>query len=60
MPGLYTEPTSRAAPTDDPACDEYRTNGDRPGEEGTALSYEYQFNCPNDQNLVAVLGRERR
>ena len=58
MPGLYTEPTSRAAPTHDPACDQYRTNGDRPGDDGTALSYAYQFNCPNDQNLVAVLGRE--
>ena len=31
MPGLYTEPTSRSAPTHDPACDEYRTNGDKPG-----------------------------
>jgi hypothetical protein len=58
MPGLYTEPTSRAQPTQDPACDEYRTNGDKPGQEGTALSYEFQFRCPNDQNLVAVLGRE--
>ena len=58
MPGVYTEPTSRAKPTDDPACDRYRTNGDKPGEEGTALSYAYQFNCPNDQNLVAVMGRE--
>ncbi len=57
MPGLYTEPTSRAKPTNDPACDEYRTNGDKPGEEGTALSYEFQFRCPNDQNLVAVMGR---
>ena len=57
MPGLYEEPTSRKAPTNDPACDKYRTNGDRPNEEGTALSYEYQFNCPNDQNLVAVIGR---
>jgi hypothetical protein len=58
MPGLYTEPTSRAAKTNDPSCDKYRTNGDRPGQDGTALSYAYQFNCPNDQNLVAVLGRE--
>ena len=57
MPGLYTEPTSRAQPTHDPACDQYRTNGDRPGEDGTALSYAYQFHCPNDQNLVAVIGR---
>jgi hypothetical protein len=58
MPGLYTEPTSRKKPTHDPACDPYRTNGDKPGEEGTALSYEYQFRCPNDQNLIAVMGRK--
>lgn len=58
MPGLYLEPTSRAKPTHDPACDKYRTNGDKPGEKGTALSYAYQANCPNDQNLVAVIGRE--
>ena len=58
MPGLYTEPTARAKPTNDPACQKYRTNGDKPGEENTALSYAYQWNCPNDQNLVAVMGRE--
>jgi hypothetical protein len=58
MPGLYEEPTSRAAKTHDPACDKYRTNGDRPNQENTALSYEYQVNCPNDQNLIAVLGRK--
>jgi hypothetical protein len=56
MPGLYTEPTARAQKTNDPACDKYRTNGDRPGEEKTALSFAYQFNCPNDQNLIAVIG----
>jgi hypothetical protein len=58
MPGLYTEPTSRSKPTHDTACDKFRTSGDRPGQEGQALSYEYQFNCPNDQNLIAVMGRE--
>ena len=57
MPGLYLEPTSRSAPTNDKACDKFRTNGDKPGEEGTALSYEYHLNCPNDQNLIAVMGR---
>ena len=57
MPGLYLEPTSRSKPTDDPACQSLRTNGDKPGEEGNALSYAYQFKCPNDQNLVAVMGR---
>ncbi len=58
MPGVYTEPTSRSKPTHDAACDKFRTNGDKPGEDGTALSYEYQATCPNDQNLVAVIGRE--
>jgi hypothetical protein len=58
MPGLYTEPTARSRPTHDEACAQYRTNGDKPGEEGNALSYAYQFHCPNDQNLIAVMGRE--
>jgi hypothetical protein len=55
MPGLYTEPASRAAPTHDPACAQYAITNDR-GETG-ALSYAWQFHCPNDQNLIAVLGR---
>ena len=58
MPGLYLEKHSRKQPTNDPSCDQYRTNGDRPNQEGVALSYEYQFKCPNDQNLVAVMGRK--
>jgi hypothetical protein len=57
MPGLYTEPKSRAKPTNDPKCEKYQTDGDRPNQTGEALSYEYQVNCPNDQNLIAVLGR---
>jgi hypothetical protein len=57
MPGVYMEQTSRKAPTNDPACNEYKTNGDKPGTEGEALSYAYQVNCPNDQNLIAVMGR---
>ena len=55
MPGLYTEPTSRSKPTHDPACDQYETKTEF-GDPG-ALSYEYQFHCQNDQNLIAVLGR---
>ena len=55
MPGLYEEPTSRAKPTDDPACLQYEI----PAESGDpgALSHDYQFHCPNDANLVAVIGR---
>jgi Right handed beta helix region len=55
MPGIYTELASRAAPTHDPACQDYLETNDR-GATG-ALSYKYQFLCPNDQNLIAVMGR---
>jgi hypothetical protein len=55
MPGLYTEPTSRARATNDPACAPYKINN---GRSVGAVSYAYQFHCPNDQNLIAVLGRE--
>jgi len=56
MPGTYTEPASRAAPTNDPSCENLREQNDR-GDTG-AVSYRYQFQCPNDQNLIAVLGRQ--
>jgi hypothetical protein len=55
MPGIYTEPESRAAPTNDPRCDPFEIEND----EGStrALSYAYQVNCPNDQSLIYVPGR---
>ncbi len=56
MPGVYTEPDSRAAPTNDPKCDGLEETNDR-GRTG-ALSYKYQVTCPNDQSLVFVAGRE--
>src|SRR4051812_43557335 len=55
MPGLYTEPKSRAKPTNDPACAQYKITNDR--NQTGAVSYAYQFHCPNDQNLIAVMGR---
>jgi hypothetical protein len=55
MPGLYTEPKSRARPTDDPACANLKITNDK-GQTG-AVSYAYQVKCPNDQNLIAVIGR---
>src|SRR3954470_13560168 len=55
MPGLYLEPTARAQPTHDPKCDRYKTHADS-GDPG-ALSHAYQIHCPNDANLVAVIGR---
>jgi hypothetical protein len=54
MPGVYTEPTTRAVPAFPKECDKYRTQSDH----GTgALSYEYQVHCPNAQSLIAVIGR---
>jgi hypothetical protein len=55
MPGVYTEPESRAKPAFDPRCDKYLG----PTKEGGtgALTYAGQWHCPNDQNLIAVLGR---
>lgn len=55
MPGVYTEPKSRAAPTNDPKCANLKITNDK--NQAGAVSYAYQFNCPNDQNLIAVLGR---
>jgi hypothetical protein len=55
MPGLYTEPKSRQAPTNDPHCEDLKETNDK-GQTG-ALSYAYQVECPNDQNLIAVIGR---
>lgn len=55
MPGLYTEPTSRAKPTYDKACTKYKVKSDS-GDPG-ALSHSYQVMCPNDANLIAVIGR---
>jgi Right handed beta helix region len=55
MPGVYTEPTSRSKPTNDPACAQYKITNDR--NEVGAVAYAYQFHCPNDQNLIAVIGR---
>ncbi|MGA8219918.1 MAG: right-handed parallel beta-helix repeat-containing protein [Solirubrobacterales bacterium] len=55
MPGLYTEPKSRRAPTDDPKCANLKITNDK--SQVGAVSYAYQFTCPNDQNLIAVIGR---
>lgn len=56
MPGLYTEPSSRAKKTYDPACAKYHTFSDS-GDPG-AMSHEAQIRCPNDANLIAIIGRD--
>jgi hypothetical protein len=55
MPGVYTEPHSRRQPTHDPSCAKYTVKADS-GDPG-ALSHDYQLHCPNDANLIAVIGR---
>ena len=45
-----------ASPADQrPACAQYKITNDK--NQAGAVSYAYQFHCPNDQNLIAVLGR---
>ena len=55
MPGVYKEKHSRHQPTHDAACKQYAIKSDS-GDPG-ALSHDYQIHCPNDANLVAVIGR---
>lgn len=57
MPGVYTEPKSRAKKTHDPACDKYEGFSDFPRTAGAA-TYKYHYHCPNDANLIAVMGRK--
>jgi hypothetical protein len=52
MPGVYVEPDSRARKTNDPSCSKYLQDGG-----GAGHSYRYQWNCPNDQSLINIMGR---
>ncbi|MET3963371.1 hypothetical protein ABIE44_003305 [Marmoricola sp. OAE513] len=56
MPGMYLEPTSRSKPTYDARCAKYHTHSDS-GDPG-AMSHEAQLRCPNDANLIAIIGRD--
>jgi len=55
MPGIYREKKSRKAPQNDPKCNPSMLQEDASGD--LTPSYEYQVNCPNDQNLIYVAGR---
>jgi hypothetical protein len=55
MPGRYVEKRARDMPVNDPRCADM-TQTDGRGRQ--APSYEYQVNCPHDQNLIYVQGRE--
>jgi len=64
LPGIYREKPSRAAPEPDPRCaGDYEEIGGNLVGTGTSIeskarvaSYEYQRNCPNAQNLIAIIG----
>ena len=54
MPGKYLESKSRAKPTNDPRCAQYKEQSD---DGAGAATFRYQVKCPNDQNLIYVQGR---
>jgi hypothetical protein len=54
MPGKYVEPKSRAKPTNDPKCAQYKETSD---DGAGAATFRYQVKCPNDQNLIYLQGR---
>jgi hypothetical protein len=53
LPGQYNEEPSRGEPDPDPKC---AAMYDTTEEGGKAPSYAYHFNCPNSQNLIAIMG----
>ncbi len=55
MPGRYKEKQSRRSPVNDPECNPELLQEDQSGAE--TPSYNYQAQCPNDQNLIHVQGR---
>ena len=64
MPGVYQEEPSRAIPiptrvartTTRRSALAARLRRGRPGRRAKVATYEYQCNCPNAQNLIAIIG----
>ncbi|HYP47908.1 MAG TPA: hypothetical protein VEQ61_04655 [Thermoleophilaceae bacterium] len=54
LPGVYREQPSRRVPNPQPKCKDMYVNAD--GREVKVPSYEYEYNCPNSRNLIAVIG----
>ena len=55
LPGIYREEPSRQAPIEDPRCAELKVP--IPRRAGLLVpNYEYQRQCPNAHNLIAVVG----
>ncbi|MGH2782495.1 MAG: hypothetical protein ACRDLA_14020 [Thermoleophilaceae bacterium] len=63
LPGTYKEEPSRAVPSVPAECEDMTTGGETipgtgaslPGGEATP-TYEFHRNCPNAQNLIAIVG----
>ena len=52
LPGVYEEHPSRSVLNPDPKCKgKYKVDG-----ENVTGSYEYHRDCPNSQNLIAIVG----
>src|SRR5262245_1897546 len=54
LPGVYREEPSRAAQSPDPACSDLLVAA--AAGPVKVPSYRYQRKCPNDQNLIAIVG----
>jgi hypothetical protein len=66
LPGVYREEPTRDKPEPDPRCKDMYTSGDQPDalslggliskRPSKVPNYEYQYYCPNAQNLIAIIG----
>jgi hypothetical protein len=54
LPGVYREEPSRVAPSPDPACADLLVAA--AAGPTKVPGYRYQRKCPNDQNLIAIVG----
>ena len=54
LPGIYREEPSRQTPNPDPRCEDMYVESAASGK--PTPTYEYEWNCPNSRQLVAILG----
>jgi parallel beta helix pectate lyase-like protein len=56
LPGVYTEPNSLREPHPDPNCSTPGVYWTENPEGDSVPTYQYQHDCPNAQNLIAIAG----
>ena len=54
LPGVYREEPSRRVPNPDPKCESMYVEAAANGK--PTPNYEYEWNCPNSRQMVAILG----